>query len=192
MQLSPIQIEGYYIRSLSFSLRCADDDLRFVMQPGFHVLPQMSEAAEYNAAVDANFKAGRSSTEPLRWRFEGVIESVDDRVSNHPYKFHISLVGFFNLNEHFAAGKSDEELAHTMRLGASNILYSVAREALATATARSPFPALVLPAVSMLQPEAKEADDSGEVQSSEATSEVRKRSARKRSARKTANRTPVK
>lgn len=157
MQLSPIQIETYYIRSLSFSLRQPDEQLQFVIQPGFHLVPRLIEG-DYNVGINANFTGKRHTTAALRWLYEGIIESVEEQSDKFPYNFHVSLVGYFTVSAEFANTRTEGELAETMRVGASNILYSVARESLATATARSPFPALILPSVSMIPPNIEQAD----------------------------------
>ncbi len=61
----------------------------------------------------------------------------------YPYDFHIFMVGYFNVGEQVPP----EQRESYVRLSAASMLYSAARELLATATGRGPLPCVILPAV---------------------------------------------
>ena len=64
---------------------------------------------------------------------------------NFPYKFDLSLIGFFACNDGFSS-PADEE--HFVRVNGSSMLYGAARELVRSLTARGPWGELFLPSIS--------------------------------------------
>src|SRR5215213_4988177 len=146
MRASPLQIEGYYVQSLSIKLDPkVGDRAGLQVFPEYHV--QLDEPFE---PTPINFRVGRTvgqhESDSSRWRYEIKIISQGKSTKNSPYNFDITLIGYFQVDEAYPADKA-ELLVHA---NAPALLYSAAREILAIVTGRGPFPALVLPSATFL------------------------------------------
>ncbi len=136
MQASPLQLEGYFLKDLSFSLA---DTLK--------AMP--SASAKYDAVgikVDADTTI--YDKDPLKWRCELTVESSGESDRRPPYTFRITFIGFFRVSKGYPA----ERVEVMARTNAPAVLYSAAREALVPLTSRGPYAAIVLPSVTFLEP----------------------------------------
>lgn len=135
MRLSPLQLEGYFLKELNFLL---NDDLAS--------LPNHSRKFDA-VGLEVGVSTVHSETDERRWRCELSIKSKDEAAQNAPYRFHLVLVGFFSVNENYPNNQVNL-LANT---NCPAVLFSVAREIIAAITRRSPFPPTVLPSVTFLE-----------------------------------------
>ena len=143
MQLSPLQLEGYFLKGLRFSL---NDRLES--------MPSRSTAYD-NIGIKVNAEATTRDNDPLKWRCELTVESNEDPKLNRPYTFCITFVGFF----HVVKGYPSERVELLARTNAPALLFSAAREALVLLTSRGPYPAIVLPSVTFLEPRSPSSDE---------------------------------
>jgi preprotein translocase subunit SecB len=148
LRLSPLQLEGYYIEEIAISamphvLESTGLELWGNFHPSIKELDRTTPFAFF-ADVDNAYK----EDEPRRRRIKLTVESQNDESPNLPYKFRIVLVGYFEVDETYPADKVELLIG----VNGPSLLYSAAREALATATGRGPFPAIVLPSVSFMPP----------------------------------------
>jgi preprotein translocase subunit SecB len=137
-----LQLEGYYFQELSFSVR---EGMKVggthTLRAGIH--PQLKAPLEENLySVHIEVKVTPNPTSPLRWRVELRLSS-DDKEAHPPYNFRAIIVGFFRLSSDY----TEDELQSHIGRNAPGLLFSAARESLATLTGRGPFPALALPVV---------------------------------------------
>jgi hypothetical protein len=143
IQHSNIELEGYYVRNLQFSAHpdSSDEADTLRLTKGFHVqLEKPIEFGEYQ--LNVSLQAAEHDSDPTRYRLVLGLSSDSSPDYQPPYKFSLSLVGFFRLIG-VTIPKPTREPAIVQPSVA--ILYSAAREVLAAATARGPFPAMILP-----------------------------------------------
>ena len=136
--ISPLQLDRYFLKSLHFQLRPGfDSGIR-----GFTPAPPNIEVGVVCAEQDPG--------NPKQWRFEVRIELPDEPSDGgFPYTIETTLVGFFTVSPHYPQ-ETTELLA---RANGPALLYSCAREILASITGRSPYPKLTIPSVTFIQPE---------------------------------------
>ena len=128
MTLSDIQLDFYYVESLRWKLE-----------------PEYEPGSETQISLD-----------DLQWNVERMDGSEDGRTAayrltlclppveaRYPYSFEIVVVGNFALSSRVP----QDRVAPVLDSNAPTMLYSMAREALATAMGRGPFRALLLPSV---------------------------------------------
>ncbi|HEX8721505.1 MAG TPA: hypothetical protein VF736_12790 [Pyrinomonadaceae bacterium] len=146
VQLSPLQLEGYYVRELHVIARSLPGgDPPLVLQLGLH--PQL-DARFDPGDLTVNMRAGGipNPQEPTRLMAVVEIESRTAPEIKMPYDFRVVLVGYFRIN----AEQPVDDMARAMealKTTAASVLYSSARELIASVTGRGPFPALLLPTV---------------------------------------------
>jgi preprotein translocase subunit SecB len=118
--------------------------------------------------------------EPHRWQHVLTITSQTPEERKYPYDFHITLVGYFII----ADVVPPEHREAFVKVNAASILYSAARELLATVTGRGPLPAAVLPAVVFaLNPEPEKTPELTADTKAE-TKKTTKKAAKKRATKK--------
>lgn len=135
--MSPLQLDRYFLKSLQFELREGFDRERV---PTGGVVPPELEIGVISA--------DQNPENPSQWRFEvslGLPEILD---SEFPYTIATTLVGFFTVSEQYTG--DGERLA---RVNGPALLYSSAREIVASITGRSPYPKLLIPSVTFFRPE---------------------------------------
>ena len=81
-----------------------------------------------------------------RWVFELRVDLPQIPARKLPYTFRLVLVGIFDVDE----GYPKEKATLLARVNGPSVLYSAAREAIATMTGRGPYPAILLPPVNFL------------------------------------------
>jgi len=142
---SPLNLDGYFIKKLSF---CVSEDMEnenlspLILRSGYH--PQFENfafEAKLNFGVD--FVVSTNSEDPFKYKCTLNIKSLKTKNVKCVYDYEVEIVGYF----YWEPEEEFPEVARAAQTSAMSLLYSSAREALASATARSPFPALVLPTV---------------------------------------------
>jgi hypothetical protein len=139
MRLAPLTLERYFAERFEFTvnpkcdlrqpLELRIDDLQ--VKSRIDYLPEAQiEAQSQNAARKAKISLG-VCYQPAH---EG----------NFPYSFRLDLVGFFAV----ATGLREVDPDRLLELNGSSILFGVAREMIASFTARGPFPLILLPSIS--------------------------------------------
>lgn len=166
---SPLQLERYYIKELSCSVKD-----NFIDQQGLMTPPA-------SPRLTANVSETQLGEDERRWRFELMVSSTEDAASEFPYELRVVLVGFFKVHEDYP----EPRVNNLARVNGPAVLYSAAREALVMLTGRTGYPALVLPTIYFSPPVHTEAEAAPKQlmgsQISEATAESHKT---KRGARK--------
>lgn len=148
MRSSILHIEGYHLKELFIELNESFTKKSvFGAWSGYHYHPDETFKVD-----PVNFKVsselGKKVDDPFSLRYVLYIASTG-RKDKVPYSFRVSLVGYFHIDKD--AVKDDEKKANMLLYaGAPALLYAAARELLATATARGPYPAVVLPSVSFM------------------------------------------
>lgn len=143
MQPSPLQLEAYFLKELTFTIT---DQLES---------PPKRAAKTDNVGIKVGADVGPRDDDALKWRCELTVESVEEPESIPPYRFRITFVGFF----HVVKGYPAERVELMARTNAPALLFSAAREALVPITSRGPYPAIVLPSVTFLEaPPAQKAE----------------------------------
>ena len=159
MILSPLQLEGYFVRELSFSINSeVEENISFLTTKGLHSYaikdpqfgtPELSVVVSTSQHPDA----------PRRWNCRVEISHEDKTSHPFPYTFRIVLDGRFRVQEEYPEAKV-EALA---KINAPSLLYSAAREVLAFVTGRSAFPGVLLPAVLFIPQEMNQLSDSNKL-----------------------------
>jgi preprotein translocase subunit SecB len=146
LQLSPLQLEGYYVREFHFVMRPGlEEQEQVAMQVGLH----MQLDGLFNPdPISINMLAGggRNQEDPFRWVAVLELSTNNAPEVRFPYDFRAVLVGYFKLN-HPESAEMTVELERALKVNSTTILYSAARELIANVTGRGLFPAAVLPSV---------------------------------------------
>jgi preprotein translocase subunit SecB len=148
VKLAALQLDGYYVRALSISVRPGlDDATRFVLSAGLNIQPaQAMEASPPFPDMLTNMSKHTSA--PHKYRLIFQVKSPEKEDEKVPYVYNLELVGFLTVLRKKLTGEEEEFVLQN----ATMILYSTAREILAAATSRGPFPALLLPTVNFTIP----------------------------------------
>lgn len=134
MQISPLQLEGYFLKEVSFVL---NDE---ILEKPIELKKSENLGVEVSVKVDSLDKENR------HWRCELTLDLKPDSELDSAYTFHLVLVGFFFVVENYPEDKV-ELLAKT---NCPAVLYSTAREMLVTVVRRSPFAPVLIPTVTFL------------------------------------------
>jgi preprotein translocase subunit SecB len=132
MNIAPLQLKYYFITELYIKARTNYDPKR-----GFDY------KIEY---LQCDTKFMKKEDNPLLRQVQFTINCNPPVDANIPYEFKITVVGFFHIDKTWPLSRR-EELVHFNGLA---ILYSTAREIIATATSRGPWPQIILPSVNFL------------------------------------------
>lgn len=137
MQLSPLQLEGYFLKEVNFAL---NEDIK---EKPTEIRKSENLGIEVSVLVDCLNEKAR------RWRCELSLDLKPKDESNSAYNLHLILVGFFNVSEKFP-----EELVEKLaRTNCPALLYTAAREMVVTVVRRSPFAPVLIPSVNFLENE---------------------------------------
>lgn len=134
MRSSPLLLKDYFTTRLSFSAQSefqADN-------------PDAGKILVDDLKVDV--KQSKQEDNPFQRNFYITIELVDPSGAKYPCVFSITLVGIFEVAKEWPA----EQIDILFNANAPALLYSAAREALATVTGRSPFRGILLPSVTFV------------------------------------------
>lgn len=133
-----IQIDGYYVKELHCAVRNdVDDSSRLAMGTGLHV--QIPDVMQATPIIKIDMVAGTHSEKPSKFRIKLRMQSAEE--DDSPYMFDMTLVGYFSIN----VKRVKEGTSLYFYRNAVMLLYSAAREILASVTGRGPYPAFVLP-----------------------------------------------
>lgn len=160
MRLSPLHLRLYFIKSL-----------RFALKPGFDQEFKAEAVEASSPRLKVNVHAERDEDDPMEWRCDLSIETSDDTAHDFPYTFSVALSGLFHVDEKYPA-ENAEMLA---RVNAPSVLYSAARELLASVTGRGLYPPVLLPSASFVPDSHPVTKSPGTETTSEATSKTSKR-----------------
>ncbi len=136
--MSPLQLDRYFLKGLRFNLNEGYDRGR--------VSPEHFAAPQIKIGV---VSAEQDPERPSRWRFEVNLGLSDMPESDVPYQVETTLVGYFVVHENYPP----EHAERLARVNGPAVLYSCAREIVASVTGRSPYPKLLIPSVTFIQPE---------------------------------------
>lgn len=177
VEVSPLQLEGYYVREFDFRVR--PDLLEgqpLVMQFGLH--PQLSglfNPGDMTVGMQAGIAFNHQ--DPYRLMAQLEVRSQNAPEIRSPYDFRVVMVGFFRLGAEPPPEQMQLAL-DALKRTALSVLYSAAREYIAGATSRGPFPGIILPtAVISL-------DEPSEQEQPAGTKKARRKSTAKKSAKK--------
>ena len=140
MQISPLQLEGYFLKEVTFSVNEEIEEK-----------PTELKKSE-DLGVEVSVSVTELDAEKRRWRCELTLDLKPKKETNLAYTFHLVLVGFFFILENYPKDKM-ETLAKT---NSPAVLYSTAREMLVTVVRRSPFAPVLIPSVTFLEIEKKQ------------------------------------
>lgn len=139
-----LKIDAYYVREFFFSVRGnLDETARLAVGTGLHVQARDVMTVP-DPSVRVELEAGSHSKDVAKQRVILQVASGDEDGS--PYIFKVTIVGYFSVR----GDKPSEEEALEHYRNAATILYSTAREIVASATARGPFPAYLLPTLAFI------------------------------------------
>ncbi len=144
VESSPLQLGGYFIRKLSFSI--SEDFERdcinsLYLSTGLH--PQLGETIdEAHPHFGVSFGISVDTDDSSKYKFDLSVKSIKEANSKEPYIFEAEMVAYFTW---VAKNVEIPNLEERVQNSAIALMYSTLREVLASATARSPIPALVLP-----------------------------------------------
>jgi preprotein translocase subunit SecB len=142
MKPSVLHIEGYYIKELAIELNESfAKKTGFGAWTGYHYQPDKTFKVE-PPDFEVRSEIGKKVDDPSRLRYLLMIRSTG-RKEKTPYSFKVSLVGYFHADKDIK-----ENVDVLLYASAPSVLFAAAREVLAASTARGPYPAIVLPAVS--------------------------------------------
>jgi preprotein translocase subunit SecB len=139
MQLSSLQLEGYFLKEFSFAL---NEDIK---EKPAEVKKSDNLGIEVSVLVDCLDKKAR------RWRCELTLDLKPKDESDSAYNLHLVLVGFFNISENFP----EEKVEVLARTNCPALLYTTAREMVVTVVRRSPYAPVLIPSVTFLENETK-------------------------------------
>jgi preprotein translocase subunit SecB len=142
LQVSALQLEGYYCTELTFKVRPLEGEPQFHMVSGIgvqHIGIYEPDPLTINVAAAAI----QHPDEPSRWQHVLTVTSQMPPERKYPYDFQIALVGYFKVLEVVPP----EHVEGFVKVNAASVLYAMAREMLATTTGRGPLPSVVLPTV---------------------------------------------
>jgi preprotein translocase subunit SecB len=129
MQLSRLALDDYFIKAMSFALSSGFDQEK---EEGGEVEPP-----------DLTVKSRLKRAKDKQWRCELMVNLPSDPAGKFPYSFSLTLVGLFSIERELSPD-SDETL---VRSNAPAVLFSAAREVLASVSSRSGYPPFLLPSV---------------------------------------------
>jgi len=135
MRPSPLQLEGYLVTELSFKA-----------QPNFEYDLENPLTTVQPADLTVEVALAEHQDDRLRRNCDLTVGLTDPTGIKFPYVFRTVFTGFFRISENYPAEQVDLMFA----TNAPALLYSAARELLATVTGRGPYPSVTLPSVTFL------------------------------------------
>lgn len=141
MKHSPLQVIRYIVPEVS----CA---VNAVFDPKKPCEPGIGQFA-INAVL---FQQPAPENSPHFWSIEMTISQKPKEGVNFPYKFDLTLIGFFACNNGFATPADEEQF---VRVNGSSMLYGAAREMIRSLTCHGPFGELFIPSISFYDKNSK-------------------------------------
>ena len=135
MKLSPLQLEGYFLKEVSFKVNEEISEK-----------PTELKKSD-NLDIEVAVLVTPTDEERLHWRCELTLELKPKENADSVYNLFIVLVGFF-----FISGKYPKEGIELLaKTNCPALLYSTAREMVVTVVRRSPFTPVLIPSVTFLE-----------------------------------------
>lgn len=137
-----VQLDGYFIKELHCE---AGDGLlakrsKFMVGTGLHIQhSDIVRCPPVSTNIEVEF--GRNKKDPSKFRVTLKVYS-DAAGNDDPYMFNIQLVGYVSVDEGVNPFPGMDIFVER---NAVMLLYSAAREILASVSGRGPFPAIILP-----------------------------------------------
>lgn len=129
MKRSPLQVEDYLLRELSFKVNEEYNS---------------EKPEDTSGEIQYMMEARRHIEDPNKWQYILGIRSKPDELGNHPYFFTVILEGYFAIDPAFSDEKGREKLINA---NAPALLYTVAREILSSTSAHARWGRINLPTV---------------------------------------------
>jgi preprotein translocase subunit SecB len=136
MKISPLQLEHYFLKELSFSLTSNLEN------------PPAVDVSYDRLDVEVNATTKTRGGNPRRWRCELSVKAKYDKKAKYPYDFKVGYVGFFSIRDEVP----EEFVEPIAKANSPAVLYSAAREALIILCSRPGFPAVLLPSITFVEP----------------------------------------
>lgn len=132
MNVAPLQLKTYFVTEI---------ELKTI--PSYN--PKRKQSYKFkNFQHDVKFLV--NDQVPGIWQVPLTLKYLADKNDNTPYEFNLMIVGFFEVVKDYPKEKA-ESLVH---INAPALLYSAAREIIATITGRCPWGTILLPTVNFL------------------------------------------
>jgi preprotein translocase subunit SecB len=128
MNIAPLQVKHYFIESFQITAIKAFDRKKAVKN--------------IEDILKSDTKYLVNKTNPKSWQVQLNILLKPDISDNIPYEFNLSLVGFFEID--------DPKQKDIVYINAPAMLYSAAREIIASITGRGPWGSVILPSINFL------------------------------------------
>lgn len=133
MRPSPLQLNDYWVDNLTFSTNYDHDP----DEPVVRVISAEDLLVEVQESVNPENSLQRSCNISIALN--------ESAAANFPWRFNVSLVGYFQIAEDWPGNKDSLFSAN-----APAVLYSAAREALAAVSGRGPYREVLLPSVTFV------------------------------------------
>lgn len=129
MKRSPLQVEDYFLRELSFKVNEEYDS---------------EKPEDTSGAIQYMIEVRQHKDDPHKWQcILGVRSNPEERV-NSPYTFTIILEGYFEVDPKVSEEEEREKLVNA---NTPALLYTIAREILSSTSARARWGRINLPTV---------------------------------------------
>ena len=137
MKQSPLHLTDYFVT-----------DLHLSANPKFDAKQEVLLNLE---DFQVGFEAASASENKRQWQIVLKLKHQPAAEANVPYRFAAEMVGVFILLE----GYPEDCIERMVKTNGPSMLYGVLREVIRDATARGPYPALILPSTSFYEPQEK-------------------------------------
>jgi len=161
---SPLILESNYLTKLSVSTNADENHTEDVWERSNISVQDL----------DSSLELAEQRENPLKRRARLKLSLTEHAKAAYNYDFEIELVGFFSISEKWP----EQDRDFLVRVNAPALLFSSAREQLATITGRGVFPHLHLPSVTFFVQHAKV--EGSKVRSKTAKDRVRKKKGSKK------------
>jgi preprotein translocase subunit SecB len=143
---SPLRLDGYFFTRVAFSINesVSEDYLQSLFLSIGYQPQLLSPLDQPPPLFDVSWEAGTDTNDAARFRFKLNIKSDSKTSPQQFYDFDVEMVAFFSWTD---TNVAPTEANRQINIAALALMYSTIRETLASATGRSPIPALNLPSV---------------------------------------------
>ncbi len=119
-----------------------------------HIHVDASPGATHKGELRVDVKptcTQRKKDDPLQWMVSLRVEFATTGKEPPAYSGNCEFVGLFTVSDKFPKDKVEQ----LVRVNGASLLYAAAREMIAGITARGPWPMIILPSVSFVEPAAQ-------------------------------------
>ncbi len=146
MKNSPLQLIRYLVPEIACSANPAFDPEK----------PCDGGLEQFSVEASVNHQDAPKDTAGNAWSLEMRLSQKLPEGKNFPYKFELTVVGFFICKDGVPPQAGEERF---VRINGSSMLYGAARELVRTTTAMGPWGALLLPTISFYGKDANHKED---------------------------------